>query len=202
MQSNEPEKQKPTPIRRNRHSNSFRDRIIRHLHYEKGFSWPKAERGFRAVFDVIAQALRSGDVVELPGIGIVKSVRCKEPVQRRWKPLYNVHTRKSRYRVVPDQRRPRRIYFRPYRHLDFTPPPPPPQPPPPQEIEARQLAAELLGTDAVADNVMNYLQQYGVDVHPHYPGALLKRLRELKKRGKQFQDVMIMAGEVAQLYWL
>jgi hypothetical protein len=41
------------------------------------------------------------------------------------------------------------------------------------------------------------------------PGALLRRLRELKKRGRQFQDVKFMdwavtqlARAVADLYWI
>lgn len=43
---NKPEDQEQGTGRRNRHSNSFRDQIIRYLHDEKGFSWPKAELGF------------------------------------------------------------------------------------------------------------------------------------------------------------
>jgi nucleoid DNA-binding protein len=192
--------EKPTTGRRNRDSDSFRDQIIRYLHDEKGFSWPKAERGFRAVFERIGEAVRSGEVVELPGIGIIKSIVRRGPAKRWWKPLHNVHTRKKSYRVVPAFRRPRRIVFTPYRALDFTPPPSP------QEIEARQLAAELLGR-TVDDRIMAELQA-GVDIHAHRPGAphgrgaLLRRLRELKKRGRHFQDVTFMAGELAGLYWI
>jgi nucleoid DNA-binding protein len=203
QKNNEPEKQKQTPARRNRHSNSFRDRTIRHLHNEEGFSWPKAEGGFRAVFQLIAEVVKSGEPVELPGIGILKSILRKEPAQRRWKPLHNVRTGKKRYKVMPDFRRPRQIVFTPYTALDFTPPPPPPSP---EEIEARELAAELLGGPVDAE-VMDHLQE-GADIHahrpgaPHGPGTLLRRLRELKKRGLYFQDVTSMAWAVAELYWL
>jgi hypothetical protein len=99
----------------------------------------------------------------------------------------------------PDFRRPRKIIFTPYRRLDFTPPPPPPTP---EEIEARQLAAELLECP-VDESMMQYLQQYGVDVRPHRPGALLRRLRELKKRGRWFEDVGQLAWEMERhLYWI
>jgi len=198
QKNNEPEKQKQTPARRNRHSNSFRDRTIRHLHNEEGFSWPKAEGGFRAVFQLIAEVVKSGEPVELPGIGILKSILRKEPAQRRWKPLHNVRTGKKRYKVVPDFRRPRQIVFTPYTALDFTPPPPPPSP---EEIEARELAAELLG-GPVDDCVMGYLQVAVVDIHPHQPGALLRRLQGIKQRGWQFQSVERLAGAVAELYWM
>src|SRR5436309_9862661 len=72
--NSKPEGQEQTTGRRNRHSKSFRDQIIRYLHDEKGLSWPKAERGFHAVFELIGEAVRAGEVVELPGIGITKSV--------------------------------------------------------------------------------------------------------------------------------
>src|SRR5438270_554132 len=123
--NSKPEGQEQTTGRRNRHSKSFRDQIIRYLHDEKGLSWPKAERGFHAVFELIGEAVRAGEVVELPGIGIIKSVVRRHISQRRWRPLHNVHTRKKSYRVVPAFRRPRRIVFTPYRVPDFTPPPPP-----------------------------------------------------------------------------
>ena len=207
---NEQEGQEPWSGRRNRHSDSFRDQIIRCLHDEKGFSWPKAEDGFRRVWEVMAEAIRSGDVVELPGMGTVKSVVRKGPAQRRWRLLHNVATGEQTYRVVPDFRLPRQIRFTPYPGLDFTPPPPPPSP---AEMEAQELAAELLGC-AVDASVMERLQADGVDFRAHLPGAvspgaLLRRLRELKKRGRQFQDVKSMdwavtqlARAVADLYWI
>ena len=80
-------------------------------------------------------------------------------------------------------------------------------------MEAQQLAAELLGR-AVDASVMERLQAEGVDFRAHLqgavlPGALLRRLRELKKRGRQFQDVKSMdwavtqlAQAVADLYWI
>jgi nucleoid DNA-binding protein len=198
QKNNEPEKQKPTPGRRNRHSNSFRDQILRYLHYERGLSWSKAVLVFRTVFDHIAKVVRSGEPVEMPGLGILKSIVRKEPAQRRWKPLHNVRTGKTSYRVVPDFRLPRQIRFKAHPWLDFTPPPPPPTP---QEIQARQLAAELLGC-AVDDYDMDYLQQHGVDIHPHKPGALLRRLRGIKQRGWQFQSVERQAGAGAWFYWM
>ena len=202
----EPEKQQKTPGRENRKSDSFRDQIIRYLHEEKGISGRKAERGFRAVFDRIAETVRSGEPVELPGLGILKSVRRKGPAQRRWKPVHDIHTGKKRYLVVPDFRRPRQIIFKPFLWLeDFTPPPPPPSP---EEMEARQLAAELLGRPVDA-SVMYCLQVEGVDPHPHQPGALLRRLQHLKKRGRGFQTFKLtdwavahLAQAVKDVYWL
>jgi nucleoid DNA-binding protein len=187
------------PRRRNRHSNSFRDQIIRYLHDEKGFSWPKAERGFRAVFDVIAAGLQRGEVVKLPGLGKIKSVLSTKPQQRYWKPLWNLRTGRMQYRVVPRQRRPRRIFLLPDRGLDFTPPPSPPSA---ADMEARQLAAQLLGKDVVSDSVMHFLQQHGVEIRPHQPDALLRRLRELTNRGQHFNNEKTLAWAVAQLFWL
>jgi nucleoid DNA-binding protein len=194
--------QEQGPGRRNRDSDSFRDQIIRYLHDEKGFSWPKAERGFRRVLDVIAENIRCGEVVELPGLGTIKSVLSTKPQPRYWKPLWNVHTGKAQYRVVPRQRRPRRITFKAHPWVDLTPPPPPT----PAEIETRQLAAELLGRP-VDDRIMAELQA-GVDIHAHRPGALygpgalLRRLRHLKNRGRRFEDATSMAWAVAELYWI
>ena len=131
-------------------------------------------------------------------MGTVKSVVRKGPAQRRYRPLHNVVTGEKPYRVVPDFRLPRQIHFTPYPELDFTPPPPPPSP---AEMEAQELAAELLGCPVDA-SVMERLQAKGVDLHPHKPGALLRRLRELKKRGRQFQDVTRMAWAMAELYWI
>jgi hypothetical protein len=74
------------------------------------------------------------------------------------------------------------------------------------EVEARQLAAELLGRP-VDDGTMAELQA-GVDIHAHRPGALygpgalLRRLRHLKNRGRLFEDATSMAGALAELYWL
>ena len=169
--------------RKNRQSNSFRDRTIRCLK-EKGFSWPKAERGFRAVFEVMAGAIRRGDLVDLPGIGTIKSVlrNRRSNVKRYFCPLHNVHTGKSPYRLVHPSQHKRRIVFTPDLNLDLTPPPPPLTR---AEIAARELATELLGRP-VNDWIMAELQK-GVDAHPHRSGALLLRLRELKHRGRTFQ---------------
>jgi hypothetical protein len=68
------------------------------------------------------------------------------------------------------------------------------------EIEARQLAAELLGR-AVDDSIMAELQA-GVNRHPHKPGALLRRLRTAKNWGRASPDVAVMATILAELYWI
>jgi hypothetical protein len=74
------------------------------------------------------------------------------------------------------------------------------------EVEARQLAAELLGRP-VDDGIMAELQA-GVDRHAHHPGALhgpgalLRRLRVAKKWGKASQDVAAMATILEELYWI
>ena len=41
-----------------------------------------------------------------------------------------------------------------------------------------------------------------MNIHPHKQGALVRRLREFKKRGERFQNIAYMAWAVAQLYWL
>jgi hypothetical protein len=78
---------------------------------------------------------------------------------------------------------------------------------PDAEVEARQLASELLGRPVDA-GIMAELQA-GVDyVHAHHPGAphgpdsLLCRLRGLKQRGRRFHHVTTMAWALAELYWI
>ena len=68
------------------------------------------------------------------------------------------------------------------------------------EVEARQLAAELLGRP-VDDGIMAELQA-GVNRHPHQPGALLRRLRTAKKWGRASPDVAAMATILEELYWI
>jgi hypothetical protein len=74
------------------------------------------------------------------------------------------------------------------------------------EVEARQLAAQLLGRP-VDDVIMAELQS-GVDSHAHLPGAvhgpgaLLRRLRVAKKWGKASQDAAALATILEKLYWI
>ena len=189
----------PDGCRRNRQSNSFRDQIIRYLHNEKGFSWPEAEKSFRAVWQVISRCIRRGEVVELPGLGIIQAMRRNSKgVSRCFRPHHNIHTGKSPYRILDSTKRKFRIVFTPHPGLDLTPPPSPPSP---AELEARQLAAELLG-QPVNDGTMADLQRNGIEIHPHLSGALLRRLRELKHRGRTFENVALMVYALAELYWI
>jgi len=88
----------------------------------------------------------------------------------------------------------RRIVFKPDLTLDLTPPPSP------EELEARQLAAELL-SQPVNDWTTAYLQETINPRRPR-PGALLRRLRELKKRGLTFQNVTLLARALFDLHWI
>jgi DNA-binding IclR family transcriptional regulator len=60
---------------------------------------------------------------------------------------------------------------------------------------------ELLRGKAASAVVMKTLQN-AVDLRPHKPGALLRRLRETKARGYLFDDEDMLAGVVYDLYWI
>ena len=90
--------------------------------------------------------------------------------------------------------------FTPDLSLDLTPLPPPPLPETSEQVEARQLASELLGKPA-DKSIMATLQQ-AVEVHPFKPGALLRRLREFKGRGWQFGGIDSLARQVTAHHWL
>jgi nucleoid DNA-binding protein len=196
-------KQKKPSTRRNRHSNSFRDRVLRHLHEEKGLSWPKAERGFQAVFQVIRRALYRGEAVELPGLGVLTVRIRKGQPYRIFRPMRNVHTGQTRYRIANMPGDQTVIKFRPNQRLDLMPPPAPPPPLTAEELAARQVAAELLDRP-VNTGDMECLQA-AINRHPHKAGALLRRLQEAKKRSRSYQgrSVEALAFDLAErLYWI
>lgn len=90
------------------------------------------------------------------------------------------------------------MQFTPDEMLDLTPPPPPIRS---EEMECKDLASELLGNYPADDQTMAILNAAILE-QCRKPGALLRRLRELKSRGMTANDPFELAKGVAFLYWL
>jgi nucleoid DNA-binding protein len=175
--------------------------IIKDL-MDKGLTARKATKAVDAVFDRIKFALWCGDEVPIPGGTIQATIRRGRPRQEWLHRFKNVQTGKAMSKAVKYPGRRRVITFTPDETLDLTPPPLPPPPETPEQIEARQLATELLALKQPADTAMMTSLQQAAEVHPCKPGALLRRLREFKARGWQFHYIDSLAARVTAHYWL
>jgi len=155
----------------------------------KGFSVRQSEKAVNAMFAAMQGALAGGESVEVPG-GTIRVSKHNKP-QRRRRLLTNVQTGEQKECTV--QYPARVIRFHPDTQLDLGSA---------EEIEARQRASELLRFP-VDEAIMAQLQKEGVDIHPHQPGALLRRLRELKKRSDlPCNTVEELVKALQFLYWL
>ena len=162
----------------------------------RGFTARKAEKALKAVIDCMTFGLRRGEPVEIPGGTIQARVRKGTP-RREFQKFRNIETGGISHRIVQYPGRRRVVKFIPDLNLDLTPPP---LPETPEELEARQLASELLGKPA--NNAIMATLQRAVEVHPFRPGALLRRLRDIKSRGWHFDSVDTLARQVSAHYWL
>jgi nucleoid DNA-binding protein len=167
-----------------------------------GLSSRKATRAVNTVVDRIKFALWCGEPVEIPGGTIQAKIRKGKPRQEKMHKFKNVQTRKAMYKAVKYPGRRRVVTFTPDKTLDLTPPPLPPPPETSEQIEARQLATELLALKEPADTATMTTLQQAAEFHSNKPGALLRRLREFKTRGWQFHDVYSLATRVTAHYWL
>ena len=168
----------------------------------QGFTARKAQEAVNAVVERMKFALWCGEPVAIPGGTIQAKIRQGKP-RREWQEFRNIRTQKIEHRFVHYPGRRRTVKFTPDLALDLTPPPLPPVPPvpeTPEQVEVRQLASALLGKPA--DQAILATLQRAVEVHPHKPGALLRRLREIRVRRWPFGDVHSLAGEVSAHYWL
>ena len=161
----------------------------------RGFTARKAEKAVNAVINQMKQALWRGEAVEVPGGTIQAGVR-KGTRRREFQKFRSIQTGGISHRIVEYPGRRRVVKFIPDLNLDLTPPP---LPDTPEDLEARQLASELLGKPT-NKAIMARLQE-AVDVHPSKPGALLRRLREFKSRGWHFDSVDMLARQVSAHYW-
>ena len=177
-------------------SNGGRSLLVQEL-VAKGISVRKARKAVNAVFDVMTSALCRGEEVEIPGGAVQVERRQGETRQelhrfRHPKTGKIVH-KQTRYKGTRNV-----VKFTPDEMLDLTPPPPPIRS---EEMECRDLASELLGNHPADDQTMA-MQFTPILEQCRKPGALLRRLRELKSRGMTANDPFELAKGVAFLYWL
>jgi nucleoid DNA-binding protein len=163
----------------------------------KGVTARKATKAVNAVFDFMKQGLWWGEPVEVPGGTLQAKVR-KGRSRRKVQKFLNIQTGMIDLQIGLFPGRRRVLKYTPDLDLDLTPLPPPPAPETPEQVEARQLASELLGKPADRAGIAT---QKAVEVHPSKPGALLRRLREFKDRGMHFGDVTALAYDVSACYW-
>jgi nucleoid DNA-binding protein len=184
----------------NSYSKTGRAGLVRDL-MAKGLSVRNAEKVVNAVFEVITRAIRRGEVVETPlGTLQVKTRNVKR--RQEIHTFRNVNTGKRDLKLVVYGKQRRGVKLTPNESLDLTAPPRAPPPPTltTEQIESRQLAADLLGRP-VDNQVMVFLERAAA-FPPQRVGNLDARLRDLKSRGPRFTDADQLAAAIAQLYWL
>jgi len=172
-----------------------KSRIVKDV-MAKGFTARKAEKAVDAVFSLMKVALQAGEPVDVPG-GTLQAKSRKGKLRWVVQRFRNVNDKKIALKVVRYPGAHRVVKFTPDLNLDLTPPPLPESP---EELEARMIASELLGKPA-NKAIMVRLQQ-AVEVHPFKEGALLRRLRECKSRGRTFDNVEWLANQISAFYWL
>ena len=174
----------------------------------KGISSTKAAQTVDAVIKLWKDALSCQEVVEIPG-GTIQSRIRQGKERRKWQKFRNV-TGKVFYKIVNYPGWRRVVKFTPDKKLDMTPPPKPDTPETPDDLQARQIASELLRRPA--DKGAMAKLQYAVKAHPQNPwevllanpkpGALLRRLKDIKARGWQNFGVDSLAQQVTSLHWV
>jgi nucleoid DNA-binding protein len=162
----------------------------------KGFKAREAEEAVNAVFSLMTSALQSGEPVEVPG-GTLQAKDRKGKPRREIQRFHHVNSKKITFKAVRYPGARRVVKVTPDPNLDLTPLP---LPEPPDMVEARKITSELTGAPA-NQAIMARLQQ-AVEVHPFREGALLRRLRDLKSRGRTFNNTEMLAHEVSACYWL
>ena len=177
------------------HSTKGKSGLIREL-IAKGLSVRQAEKAVNAVFEVMTRAVKRGETVEIPGGTIQAKIMNGEP-RRASQRFRDVRTREIAVKVINYRGRRRVVKFRPDESLDLTPLPPPPTL---EQVECRQLATELLAK-AVNDQIMAQLLQ-GADSPSSKPGALLRRLKEVRNRGWRISSTEDLTACLAKLYWV
>jgi nucleoid DNA-binding protein len=165
-----------------------------------GLTARKAEAVLNAVLDRMKFAIWCGEPVEIPGGTIQAKIR--QGKQRKVVQTFrHIQTKQIVHRIVRYPGWRMVLKFSPDFGLELTPLPRPLLPDTPEQVEVRQLASELLCKPA--DMAIIAMLQEAVELHPHQPGALLRRLRDIKSRGWSFEnDVYLLAQQVAAHYWL
>lgn len=180
------------------HSTKGKSGLIREL-IAKGLSVRQAEKAVNAVFEVMTRAVKRGETVEIPGGTIQAKIMNGNP-RRASQRFRDVRTGEIIVKIVNYRGRRRVVKFRPEESLDLTPLPVPPPPPTPEQMECRRLATELLAT-AVDDQIMAELQK-DADFPSPKPGALLRRLKEVRNRGLRIRSTEDLTAALAKLYWV
>ena len=172
-----------------------KSRIVKDV-MAKGFAARKAQKALNAVFDLMKAALQSGETVEIPG-GTIQAKARKGKSRGKIQRFRNVQKGKIDFKFVSYPGSRRVVKFTPDPNLDLTPLPPPEAP---EQVEEREMVSELIGKPA-NKAIMARLQQ-AVELRPFKEGALLRRLRECKSRGRTFSSVEALANQISAFYWL
>ena len=185
----------------------------------KGVPARRAAEAVNTVFHLMAEALYCHESVEVPGVGTLEVMLQRGKPARRSQKTRNIATKQIQVHNVAFPGRRRVIKLRPDPHLKLPAslpapvkrrtlsdivaaldPPTPSSPETPEQLEARQLASELLAQPAHRADVQTL--QKAVELHPFRPGSLLRRLKEFRDRGWKFNSIESLAAHVAYHYWL
>jgi nucleoid DNA-binding protein len=162
----------------------------------KGFTSRKAENAVNTVFNLMKLALQSGEPVEVPGGTLQVKARKGKP-RREFQRFRSVQNEKIAFKLVRYCGARRVVKFMADPNLDLEPLP---LPETPEQVEAHDIASELIGKPA--DKAIMARLQQAVDVHLSRPGALLRRLRDLKSRGWNFDNVESLSHQISACHWL
>ena len=163
----------------------------------KGLTARKARQFVNAIVASWTHALWCGEVVEIPGGTIQSKIR---QGTERWmvKRFRNVNTGKPMKRdaIYPGWRMV--VKFKPDRHLTFPLSPPKETA---EELEARQIASELMGSP-VSREMLAELQTALEKRSHRRPGALLTRLKVIRSRGLHTPNVESLIFYLAICHYL
>ena len=163
---------------------------------EKGIAARKAKKAVNAVFQVMADGLRRGELVEIPG-GVLRTVVKNLKRRSSSRMIHNVNKNRKEYRIIeyPGGRR-RVIQFLRDRSIDLEPPVPAPPPPPPPTEEELRIAERLklvLDCDYDAAQVLPAIRQAFEPISGYRQSSLAGNLRHFHDRGFRFPSVEALA---------
>ena len=184
----------------NSYSNTGRTALIRAVRERNNdLSFRQAEKVVNVVFKVMTQALKRGEVVDIPGGRLALRMR-KGKKRAEVHRFRQVGTRYAMDKLVYYKGSRKVIKFLPDESLDLTPLPKVPPPLTAEQIQCLDLAEEIL-KQPVDRKTLELLQEYA-----EFPqaklGALLRRLCMIRDKGLKIISLQQLTGTIHQHWWL
>jgi nucleoid DNA-binding protein len=185
----------------NWHSKAGKSGLIKMLLKDHGVSKLKAEKAVNAVFDLMAQALRRGERVELP-IGWMQTAAAPAKNKRRFQKFKNIQTGKLALKLVTYPDTIILLSVNPAMMVwDPEPAPPPPPPLSPTVLQKGEALEQLLVTLGFPDATEMDLRDLMAAADGNLDW-LLSRLRLLIQEERQFTSFWLLCATVHDVHWI